>query len=170
LNASDADARKWISIFTFLSKEEISGLIMEHDKDASKRVLQKKLAQEITVFVHGEEAYQKAIDTTDKLFAQQQAPAESLSVVDLQRLEGILHMDVSKSLIENGIDVVSLLTETRIFPSKGEARKMIQNGGVSINRHKVDNPQLTVNAALLLHGQYLLVQKGKKHYYLVKTT
>jgi tyrosyl-tRNA synthetase len=164
LNASDADARKWISIFTFLSKEEISGLIMEHDKDASKRVLQKKLAQEITVFVHGEEAYQKAIDTTDKLFAQQQAP------VDLQRLEGILHMDVSKSLIENGIDVVSLLTETRIFPSKGEARKMIQNGGVSINRHKVDNPQLTVNAALLLHGQYLLVQKGKKHYYLVKTT
>jgi tyrosyl-tRNA synthetase len=78
-------------------------------------------------------------------------------------------MDVSESLLEEGIDVITLLTDTRIFPSKGEARKMIQNGGVSINRHKVNNPQLTVNTAMLLHGQYLLVQKGKKHYYLVKT-
>jgi tyrosyl-tRNA synthetase len=169
LNASDADARKWISIFTFLSKDEILNLIMEHDKDASKRVLQKMLAQEVTVFVHGEEAYQKAVETTNKLFAQQQAPAESLSINDLQSLEGIVHMDVSKSLIEEGTDVITLLTETKIFPSKGEARKMIQNGGVSINRHKVENLQLTVNTAMLLHGQYLLVQKGKKHYYLVKT-
>jgi tyrosyl-tRNA synthetase len=169
LNASDADARKWISIFTFLTQEEIFHLIMEHDKDASKRVLQKKLAQEVTVFVHGEEAYQKAIETTEKLFAQQHAPAENLSVEDLQSLEGIVHMDISKSLVQEGIDVINLLTETKIFPSKGEARKMIQNGGVSINRHKVDNLQLTVDQRMLLHNQFLLIQKGKKHYYLVKT-
>jgi tyrosyl-tRNA synthetase len=142
---------------------------MEHDKDASKRVLQKKLAQEVTVFVHGEEAYQKAIETTEKLFAQQHAPAENLSVEDLQSLEGIVHMDISKSLVQEGIDVINLLTETKIFPSKGEARKMIQNGGVSINRHKVDNLQLTVDQRMLLHNQFLLIQKGKKHYYLVKT-
>jgi tyrosyl-tRNA synthetase len=80
----------------------------------------------------------------------------------------LVHMDISKSFVEAGVDVVTLLTETKIFPSKGEARKMIQNGGVSLNRHKVDNLQLTVNTELLLHNQYLLVQKGKKHYYLVK--
>lgn len=169
LNASDADARKWISIFTFLSQDEIFELIVEHDKDASKRVLQKRLAQELTVFVHGEEAYQKAIETTDKLFAQQHAPAESLSVQDLENMEGIERMDISKSLIASGVDVIALLTETKIFPSKGEARKMIQNGGVSINRNKVDNLQLQVNSSLLLHDQYLLIQKGKKNYYLVKT-
>jgi tyrosyl-tRNA synthetase len=168
LNASDADARKWISIFTFLSQEEIFQLIKEHDTDASKRILQKRLAQEVTVFVHGENAYRKAMETTEKLFSQQQAPAESLSVEDLQRLEGIVHMDISKSLLEQGTDVVTLLTETAIFPSKGEARKMIQNGGVSINRRKVDSAQQTVDSVLLLHNQYLLIQKGKKNYYLVK--
>jgi tyrosyl-tRNA synthetase len=168
LNASDADARKWISIFTFLTQEEIFTLIKEHDLDASKRVLQKKLAEEVTRFVHEDDALAKAQETTEKLFAQQHAPAESLSVEDLQSLEGLVHMDISKSVVEAGVDVVTLLTETKIFPSKGEARKMIQNGGVSLNRHKVDNLQLTVNTELLLHNQYLLVQKGKKHYYLVK--
>jgi tyrosyl-tRNA synthetase len=168
LNASDADARKWISIFTFLSQDEIFQLIKAHDADASKRVLQKKLAEEVTRFVHGDEGYQKALETTEKLFAQQHAPAESLSVEDLQHLEGLAHIDVSKSLLEAGTDIVTLLTETKIFPSKSEARKMIQNGGVSINRHKVNNLQLIVNNAMLLHHQYLLIQKGKKNYYLVK--
>lgn len=168
LNASDADAHKWIPIFTFLSKEEIQNLTAEHDSDASKRILQKRLAEEVTRFVHGEEAYGKAIETTEKLFAQHHAPAESLSVADLQSLEGIVHMDISKSLLEAGVDIITFLTETKIFPSKGEARKMIQNGGVSINRNKVDNLQLTVDSSLLLHDQFLLIQKGKKNYYLVK--
>src|SRR6476619_33817 len=128
LNATDADAQKWISIFTFLSQDEIFELIKEHDQDASKRVLQKRLAEEVTRFVHGDAALNKALETTQKLFSQQQAPAESLSIEDLQSLEGIVHMDISKSLIENGVDVITLLTETKIFPSKGEARKMIQNG------------------------------------------
>ena len=169
LNASDADARKWISIFTFLSQEEIFELIKEHDADASKRVLQKKLAEEVTRLVHGDEALAKAIETTEKLFSQQHASAESLSVEDLQSLEGIVHMDISKSLVEGGVDVATFLTETKILPSKGEARKMIQNGGIIINRRKVDNIQLTVDSSHLLHQQYVLVQKGKKNYYLVKT-
>ncbi|HUQ97566.1 MAG TPA: tyrosine--tRNA ligase, partial [Chitinophagaceae bacterium] len=168
LNASDADAKRWISIFTFLKQPEIFELIKVHDEDAAKRVLQKRLAEEVTKFVHGEEAYKKAIETTEKLFAQQNAPAESLSVTDLQSMEGLQHMDISKSVLETGIDVLSFLAETKIFPSKSEARKMIQNGGVSINRHKVDNLQLIVDSGLLLHQQYLLVQKGKKHYYLVQ--
>jgi len=168
LNASDADARKWISIFTFLSQDEIFNLIKEHDQDASKRVLQKRLAEEVTRFVHGNEALAKALETTEKLFAQQQAPAESLSVEDLQSLEGIVHLEVSKSVLQDGVDVVTLLTDTKIFPSKGEARKMIQNGGVSLNRKKVDSIQLTVDSSFLLHDQYVLVQKGKKNYYLVK--
>lgn len=168
LNASDADARKWISIFTFLSQEEILNSIKEHDADASKRMLQKRLAEEVTRFVHGEESLAKAIETTGKLFSQQQAPAESLSIDDLQRLEGIVHMDISKSSVEQGMDVISFLTGTKIFPSKGEARKMIQNGGVSINRNKVESVQVNVDSSLLLHNHYLLIQKGKKNYYLVK--
>ncbi|HYH14687.1 MAG TPA: S4 domain-containing protein, partial [Flavisolibacter sp.] len=97
----------------------------------------------------------------------QNAPAESLSVEDLEGMEGIVRVDVSKDQLAAGIDVISFLADTNIFPSKGEARKMIQNGGVSINRKKVDNIQLTVDSTLLLHERYLLIQKGKKNYYLV---
>jgi tyrosyl-tRNA synthetase len=165
LNAADADAEKWIKIFTFLPKNEIDAIIEEHHQDQSKRVLQKRLAQELTVFVHGEEEYNKAIETTQKLFAQQNASAESLSVEDLEAMEGIVKVDYTLS---EGKDVLSFLTETNIFPSKGEARKMIQNGGVSINRKKVDGIAMTVDSSLLLHNQYLLIQKGKKNYYLVK--
>jgi tyrosyl-tRNA synthetase len=168
LNAADRDAEKWIRIFTFLDKEEIEDLIAAHRKDASKRILQKRLAQEVTFFVHGEEEYQKAIATTEKLFAQQNASAESLGPEDLENMEGIVNVLYAMSNLKKGTDVVSFLTETQIFPSKGEARKMIQNGGVSINRKKVDSLQLTVDNSTLLHEKYLLVQKGKKNYYLVK--
>ena len=167
LNAADSDAEKWIKIFTFLPKETITTLIEEHQQDPSKRVLQKRLAQEVTVFVHGEEAYQKAIETTQKLFAQQNASAESLTVEDLEGMEGIVKVTIGKDQLAAGIDVISFLADTAIFPSKGEARKMIQNGGVSINRKKVDSIQLTVDSSMLLHERYLLIQKGKKNYYLV---
>ena len=130
--------------------------------------MQKRLAEEVTRFVHGEDALAKALETTEKLFTQQHADADSLSVEDLQSLEGIVHMDFSKSLIKSGVDVVTFLTETKILPSKGEARKMIQNGGILINRRKVDNIQLTIDSSHLLHHKYVLVQKGKKNYYLVK--
>jgi len=168
LNASDEDATNWIKIFTFLSKEEITAIESEHIKDAGQRLLQKRLAQEITTFVHGAMEYEKAIETTNKLFSNQTAPAESLSIEDLEAMEGVIKSDFEKGKIETGIDVVSLLADTGIFPSKGEARKMVQGGGISINRRKVEGLQLTVNSSMLLHGRYILVQKGKKNYYLIQ--
>jgi len=167
LNATDEDAEKWIRIFTFLSKDTIGQLIDDHHKNAGQRLLQKALAKEITVFVHGEEEYLKAIETTEKLFGQQTAPAESLSVEDLEGMEGVTKFDYALTKIQEGVDIVTFLAETKIFPSKGEARKMVQGGGVSVNRKKVDNPQIVLDASLLLHNKYLLVQKGRKNYYLV---
>lgn len=167
LNVSDADAEKWIKIFTFLSKEVIDNLIKEHQTNPSARVLQKALAKEVTTFVHSENDYLKAVETTEKLFANANAPAESLSIEDLENMEGVQKINYSKNKLVDGVDVVSFLAETEIFPSKGEARKMLQNGGVSFNRKKADGLQMIVQSNLLLHNKYLLVQKGKKHYYLV---
>ncbi|MFT3981711.1 MAG: tyrosine--tRNA ligase [Ferruginibacter sp.] len=167
LNASDADAEGWIKIFTFLSKEIIDALISRHQSDPAARELQKTLAKELTIFVHGEEEYNKAIETTAKLFANQSAPAESLSEEDLNNMDGIVKVDYDAEKINAGIDVVSFLAETNIFASKGEARKMVQGGGVSINRKKVEVVDAKIESSQLLHGKYLLVQKGKKNYYLV---
>lgn len=168
LDATDEDAVKWIKIFTFLTKETIDQLIDDHRKNAQDRLLQKTLAKEITIFVHGEEEYQKAVETTAITFGKKNAPAESLSLEDLERMDGVTKFEYELAKMQTGIDIVTFLAESKIFPSKGEARKMVQGGGVSINRKKVDDAQSTLNAALLLHGKYLLVQKGKKHYYLVK--
>lgn len=167
LNAADSDAEKWIKIFTFLTKDTIEELIKEHSNDPSKRVLQKKLAEELTIFVHGKEELQKAVETTFKLFTQQNASADTLSVEDLEGMDGIIHISYEKEKLGSGIDVITLLSETNVFPSKGEARKMIQNGGVSINRIKVSGITDTVNTTQLLHDKYLLIQKGKKNYYLL---
>jgi len=167
LNASDADGEKWIKIFTFLTQSEINTILEEHKQDAGKRLLQKRLAEEVTKFVHGDTALADAITTTEKLFANQSAPAESLSIEDLENMEGVVKIEFAKDKITAGIDVVSFLAETAIFPSKGEARKLVQGGGVSINRKKIDNVQFVIENSLLLHNKYLLVQKGKKNYYLV---
>jgi tyrosyl-tRNA synthetase len=167
LNASDADAERWIKIFTFLPKSEIEDLIKKHKEDAAKRLLQKKLAEEVTVLVHGDDEYRKAVETTEKLFKDHTAPAETLSIEDLESMEGVLNLQYAIANLQNGVDVISFLADTGIFPSKGEARKMIQNGGVSINRRKVDGVQKTVDISTLLYGKYLLVQKGRKNYYLV---
>jgi tyrosyl-tRNA synthetase len=118
--------------------------------------------------VHGEPALSEAIRTTEKLFANQNAPAESLSIEDLEGMEGVVKIDFNKEKITAGIDVVSFLAETTIFPSKGEARKMVQSGGISINRKKVESIDLKIDNNFLLHDRYLLAQKGKKNYYLVK--
>ena len=167
LNASDEDAEQWIKIFTFLGRQEIENLVAEHRSNAAERLLQKTLAREVTTFVHGAEEYEKAVATTEKLFANQTAPAESLSAEDLEGMEGVVKFDFSAEKIRAGIDVVSFLAEASIFPSKGEARKMVQQGGVSINRHKVTDVGTKVVEEMLLHGRYILVQKGKKNYYLV---
>lgn len=170
LNAADTDAEKWIKIFTFLPQNEINDLIEEHHRDQSQRTLQKRLAKELTIFVHGIDEYLKAVETTDKLFSQKNAPVESLSEDDLKSMEGIVHIGYPKEKLQSGIDAVSFLAETTIFPSKGEARKMIQNGGVSINRIKVAGVDEVINDKKLLHDKYLLVQKGKKYYYLINVT
>ena len=169
LNANDADAADWIKIFSFLDKQTIDGLIGEHQKDASKRSLQKALAKEVTVFVHGVDEYNKAVETTEKLFSNQDAPIESLSEADLESIDGVITMEYPEERINAGIDIVSFLAETSIFPSKGEARKTLQGGGISINRKKIDNMQLAIDGTFLLHDKYILVQKGKRNYYLVKT-
>ena len=168
LNASDEDAEKWIKVFTLMSQEEINFILIEHKKDAGKRLLQKRLAEEVTKFVHGDAALAEAIATTEKLFANQNAPAESLSVEDLEGMDGVVKINFAKEKIEAGLDVVTFLAESGIFPSKGEARKTVQGGGVSINRKKVEGLDFKIGTDLLLHDRYLLLQKGKKNYYLVK--
>jgi len=170
LNASDADAEKWIKLFTLLPKNVCEELIQEHQQNPSARILQKKLAEEVTRFVHNDEALQSAIDTTQKLFATQHAPIEALSVEDLENMEGIVIKTVPRSAFELETDLITLLADQQIFPSKGEARKMLQGGGLSINRKKVEEVQTKVSVEMLLHNQYVLVQKGKKNYYLLKTT
>lgn len=168
LNASDTDAEKWIRIFTFLTRDAIEMLIHEHKMNPAQRVLQKTLAQEITIFVHGKGEYEKAVETTQKLFANQNAPAESLSMEDLEGMEGVVKSNFSKEKIIAGIDIISFLAETAIFDSKGNARKNVQGGGVSINRKKIEAADFKIDPSLLLHDKYILVQKGKKNYYLVQ--
>lgn len=168
LNAADTDAEKWIKLFTFLNKDEIEHITNEHHKDESKRILQKTLAKQLTIFVHSEAEYENAIATTQKLFTGQNTPAASLSINDLETMEGIIKIDFEKEKLEAGIDVINFLADTNIFTSKGEARKMVQNGGISINRKKVDNLHFAMDSSLLLHQKYLLIQKGKKNYYLIQ--
>ena len=170
LNATDEDAEKCIRIFTFLTKEQIGAVVAEHSKDAGQRILQKKLAEELTTFVHGKSELEKAIETTNKLFASQNASADSLSVQDLEGMEGVIKFDYPLQKINDTIDVVSFLAEVAIFPSKGEARKMIQGGGVSINRNKISDISSKIDRSFLLHEKYILVQKGRRNYYLVKAT
>ena len=168
LNANDADAETWIKIFTFLDKVTIDELVATHREDAAKRVLQKTLAREVTLFVHGQAAYDEAILTTEKIFANQNAPAEAFSEEDLENMAGIVKIPYPAAKIKEGIDVISFLAETAIFPSKGEARKNVQGGGVSINRKKVEAIDFTIDGSSLLHGKYILLQKGKKNYFLVQ--
>jgi len=168
IRATDADAEKWIRIFTFLDKSTVDELLNIHQQDPGKKLLQKKLAEEITRFVHGQGELDKAVETTEKIFANQSAPAESMSIQDLESLSGIVKIPYSPAQLAESPDVVSFLAETGIFSSKGDARKTIQGGGVSINRHKVEAIQETVSTQQLLHGKYILVQKGRRNYYLVE--
>jgi tyrosyl-tRNA synthetase len=167
LNASDDDAEKWIRVFTFLDRTAIESLISQHRQDPGARHLQKRLAREITIFVHGGDALQQALADTEKIFANQSAPAESLSEEDLQSIEGIARFNFSAARLNESPDIVSFLVETEIFNSKGEARKLVEGGGISINRKKVENVKMTVDLTFLLHNKYILVQRGKKSYYLV---
>ncbi|HSB93778.1 MAG TPA: tyrosine--tRNA ligase, partial [Flavitalea sp.] len=168
MNASDTDAEKWIRIFTFLEKAEIESLIKAHQANPGARELQKALAKEVTSFVHGRNEYEKAIETTAKLFQAQDKPVEQMSIEDLEALEGVVKFEYDLERITSGVDVVSFLAESGILSSKGEARKLVQNGGISINRQKISDISMQVTDKHLLQQVYILVQKGKKNYYLVR--
>jgi tyrosyl-tRNA synthetase len=170
LNASDEDAKKWIKTFTLLPKEEIENLLAEHETAPHLRTLQKKLAEQLTTFVHSKEDYDFAVKASEILFSNDTAEIlQSLNEEQLlQVLEGVPTVEVTQQQLAEGYDLLSFLSDTRIFPSKGEARKMWQGGGISINKIKVGSEKLSVHSADLLQGKYLLIQKGKKNYYLVK--
>jgi tyrosyl-tRNA synthetase len=169
LNAADEDAEKWIRIFTLLPKATIEILIHDHRKDPGSRLLQKSLAKEVTAFVHGQSEYEAAVVTTEKLFSGN--VAENILELNesqlLESMEGVPRFNIEKSTFTAGMDIVSFLAESGIFPSKGEARKTIQGGGLSINKEKISDPASQLTLKNLLTGKYVLVQKGKKNYYLV---
>jgi tyrosyl-tRNA synthetase len=169
LNASDEDATKWIKIFTLLAPSVIDALIAEHTTAPQLRTLQKALAAELTKFVHSEEDLNFAVSATEILFGN--ATTEVLQSLNeeqlLQVMEGVPTVNVTLAQLNEGYDLVSLLADTQIFPSKGEARKMWQAGGLSINKEKINTEFTTVTTTQLLQGKYMLLQKGKKNYYLV---
>jgi tyrosyl-tRNA synthetase len=171
LNVSDEDAEKYLKIFTFITKEEYEQLVAEHREAPHLRILQKRLAKDVTTMVHSEEDYNAAVEASQILFGN--ATADALAKLDedtfLSVFEGVPQFEIEKSILDAGANVVELLaTTTSVFPSKGEARKMIQGGGVSINKNKVDAVDATIGSDLLLNGKFLLVQKGKKNYFIIK--
>lgn len=170
LNATDADAEKWIKIFTLLPKDEIGDLLQEHSQAPHARMLQKRLAEEVTVFVHSREDYDFAVKASDILFGN--ATTESLTSLNeiqlLQVMEGVPTGEIQMEQLSEGYDVLALLTDTNIFSSKGEARKMWQAGGISLNKAKISTDKTTITSEDLLQSKYLLFQKGKKNYYFVK--
>lgn len=170
MNVSDSDAERYIKIFTSLSREEIEALIAEHNEAPHLRVLQKRLAKEVTVMVHSEEDYNAAVDASNILFGN--ATAETLHRLDedtfLSVFEGVPQFKVSRDLLAGGVKAVDLLAEhAKVFASKGEMRKLVQGGGVSVNKEKLEAFDKEITADSLLNGKYLLVQRGKKNYYLV---
>jgi len=169
LNASDEDAKKWIKIFTLLPIDTIEALLSEHEVAPQQRILQKRLAAELTTLVHSEEDLQFALRATEILFGN--ATTEVLQSLNeaqlLQVMEGVPTATVTLAQLQEGYDLVNLLSDTQIFPSKGEAKKMWQGGGLGINKEKITTEFTTVTTQHLLQGKYLLIQKGKKNYYLV---
>ncbi|MBO5799548.1 MAG: tyrosine--tRNA ligase [Paludibacteraceae bacterium] len=170
LNVSDADAEKYIKIFTFLTKEEVEALIAEHQQAPHLRALQKKLAEEITVMVHSREDYDAAVEASNILFGN--ATSEALKKLDEETLlsvfDGVPQFEVAKADIADGLKAIELFTDkAAIFPSKGEMRKLVAGGGVSVNKEKLADQDKLIDESMLLNGKYLLVQRGKKNYYLV---
>jgi tyrosyl-tRNA synthetase len=168
LNAADDDAEKWIRLFTLLDRESIESTVETHRREPGTRHLQKTLAREVTAFVHGEAELEAALRTTESLFKSDASGMDGLSIDNLLgALEGVPTHPMRKADIEAGMDVTSFLALSGIFPSKGEARRTIQGGGLSINRVKVGDASAPIGGEHLLDGRYILVQKGKKNYYLV---
>ena len=170
LNVSDDDAKRYIKIFTTLDKETIDALIAQHDEAPNMRILQKKLAEEITVMVHSRSEYEAAVEASQILFGN--ATSDALRKLDertfLAVFDGVPTYNVAKAKFDAGINVLDLLAgETDIFPSKGELKRTIKGNGMSINKEKYSDEAGIINSDNLINGKYLLVQKGKKNYFLV---
>ena len=171
LNVSDADAEKYIKIFTLLSKEEVTALVKEQDVAPHLRPLQKRLAKEVTCMVHGEDEYSKAVEASEILFGK--ATTESLAKLDketfLSVFEGVPTYEIDRAKLEAGVPIVELLaTETAAFPSKGELRRTIKGNGLSLNKAKMTDQEYLVTGADLINGSYILIQKGKKDYTIIE--
>ena len=168
LNVSDEDAERYIKIFTSLDKETIDALVEEHRQDPGRRTLQKRLAEEVTVMVHSREDYEMAVEASNILFGK--ATKEALEQLDEQTFldvfDGVEQFEISKDQL--GQPAIEMFTTVApVFPSKGEMRKMVQGGGVSLNKEKLTDQQRPITADDLIDGKYLLAQKGKKSYYLI---
>ncbi|MBD5186061.1 MAG: tyrosine--tRNA ligase [Bacteroides sp.] len=170
LNTSDDDAEKYIKIFTELTQEEVEALVAEQKENPGARPLQKRLAKEITTMVHSAADYEAAVEASQILFSNK--AAESLRRIDeptlLAVMEGVPRFEIERADIEAGIKLADLLTDKApVFPSKGEMRKMVQGGGVSINKEKISDPYAPATTDMLLQDKYILVQRGKKNYNLL---
>lgn len=168
INTTDHDAKNYIKFFTFLDEATINQLIEEHDKNPGARILQKTLAKELTVMVHDESEYEQALETSKVLFdgdIQQLSKLSEETFLDV--FNGVPQFSIQKDELEKGIPILDLLsTNTGIFPSKGEARKMIVGGGVSINKTKIESHEMMVDTQFLINHKYMILQKGKKNYFL----
>lgn len=171
LNSADVDAVNYIKIFCFFTKEETEAIIEKHFQAPHERLLQNTLSKDLTIRVHSEEDYRYAVEASQILFGN--STTEALQKMSEQSLleifEGIPQFQVSKTQLESGINIIQFLAEsTTVFPSKGEARKMLSSGGVSLNKAKVTDLERMITASDLIQSRYVIVQKGKKNYFLVK--
>lgn len=170
LNVSDEDAERYIKIFTALSKEEIDSLVAAQKEEPHLRTLQKRLAQELTVMVHSQEDYELAVNASQILFGA--STTDSLKSLDeetlLQVFEGVPQFEINKEDLEDGITAIDLLTQkAKVFPSRGEMRKMVDAGGVLINKNKLESQDELIDLSYLIDGKYILAQRGKKNYFLL---
>src|SRR6056297_1697638 len=171
MNVSDEDAEKYIKIFTILDKEEIDELIAQHREEPHRRSLQKRLAEEVTVMVHSREEYENAVAASKILFGK--STTDELKALDektfLSVFEGVPIFTVSMDKLKEGVPALDLLTdEAAVFPSKGELKRLIKGGGLSLNKQKVTSMDAVINDEYLLNEKYILVQKGKKNYFVLK--
>ena len=173
LNVSDEDAVKYIKIFTVLDQIEIDSIISGHNKSPHERLLQKRLAEEVTVMVHSKAEYEGAVEASQILFGK--GTTESLRKMNentfLSVFEGVPVFDIKLDILKNGVTITDICTEySQVFSSKGELRRLIQGGGFSINKVKIDSADSVLNSESLLNGKYLLLQKGKKNYFLIRVS
>jgi tyrosyl-tRNA synthetase len=173
LNVSDKDAAKFIKIFTILNQKDIEDIINEHNKAPHERLLQKRLAEEVTAMVHSRGDYEGAVEASQILFGK--GTTESLIKMSestfLSVFEGVPVFDVTMEILADGVTIVDLCADhSQVFASKGELRRLVQGGGLSINKVKIENPEMVISPEMLLNNKYLLIQKGKKNYYLIRVS